>query len=188
VTHLADATLALHAGKEMDWLSRLRIAMHLRRCERCRRHARELRQMRQWMRAQGGEMPAGVRWDALAAEMTANIRLGLAAGRCVSVPAEVTEPEVARFAWRNPALALPALVLVLAGWFLQSWRPPLQPRPEYTLEAGAAGIGFEKDGHGISLLNPHAENVVFSVEGSAAGARYVDAESGQVTISHVYAQ
>lgn len=190
MTHLADATLALYAGKELDWLTRLRISLHLRGCERCRRHARELRQVREWMHGQGQEMPAGVRWDALAAEMTANVRLGLAAGRCVSLhPTEDdSAPAAPRFLWRNPALALPLLVLVVAGWFLQSWRPPLQPRPEFVLQAGVAGIGVEKDGRGLSLLNPETEDVVYSVRGSAAGARYVDAESGQVTVSYVYAQ
>lgn len=188
MTHLPDSTLALHAGKELGWLTRLRIGLHLRGCERCRRHAQELRQVREWMRAQGEETPAGVEWDALAAEMTANIRLGLAAGRCVSLPVEETGRTERRLAWMNPALALPLLLLVVAGWFLQSWRPPLQPRPEFVLQAGEAGIGFEKDGRGLSLLNPRTENVVYTVRGSAAGARYVDAESGQVTVSYVYAQ
>jgi hypothetical protein len=143
--------------------------------------------VREWLRAQDGEEPAGVHWNSLAAEMKANIRLGLAAGRCV----EMTEPELepARLRWRAPALALPVLLVVIAGWMLQSLNPPLKPAaPEYVVEAGSAGIGVQRDGRGFTLLQPQAQNVVFSVRGEAAGARYVDAETGQVTISHVYAQ
>jgi anti-sigma factor RsiW len=190
VTHLADSTLALYAGKELSVVSRFRIAIHLRRCDRCRRHADEMRRTARWMHAQRNELPADVQWGDLAAEMTANIRLGLAAGRCVSVQPAETEA-APRFAWRNPALALPVLLLVIAGWILQSWHPPIQPpRSEFVLEASYSdsGIGVEKDGRGLSMPSPHTQNVLYSVQGSAAGVRYVDAESGQVTISHVYAQ
>jgi len=190
VTHLAESTLALYAGKELSVVSRFRIALHLRRCGRCRRHAEEMRRTSRWMHAQRNETPAGVHWDEMAAEMTANIRLGLAAGRCVGFqPAETDSAP--RFAWLSPALALPVLVLVIAGWILQSWHPPLQPvHSGLVLQASYSdsGIGVEKDGRGLSMPSPHTQNVVYSVQGSAAGVRYVDAESGQVTISHVYAQ
>jgi hypothetical protein len=86
-------------------------------------------------------------------------------------------------------MALPVLLVVIAGWIMQSMRPPLQSAPpEFVVEASASGIGVERDGRGFTLLQPRNENVVFSVRGEVAGARYVDAETGQVTISHVYAQ
>lgn len=86
-------------------------------------------------------------------------------------------------------MALPVLLVVIAGWIIESVHPPLQPAsPDFIVQASASGIGFEKDGRGFTLLQPREQNVVFSVRGEAAAARYVDAESGQVTISHVYAQ
>jgi hypothetical protein len=187
VTHPNELRLSLYAGEELGLLSRFRIALHVRGCERCRGRVEEARGLREWMRAQDDELPAGVRWAPLAAEMKANIRLGLAAGRCIGVAEPA--PEVARLQWRTPALALPVLLLVIAGWILQSLHPPVRPAaPEFVVEASAAGIGVSSHGRGFTLLNPGAENVVFSVRGEAARARYVDAETGQVTISHVYAQ
>jgi hypothetical protein len=57
------------------------------------------------------------------------------------------------------------------------------------LDAGPAGIGVERDGHGFQLLRPAAaENVEVSVRGDSVRSRYVDDATGQVTISHVYAE
>lgn len=187
MTHPNEPRLALYAGGELGLPSRLRIALHLRGCDRCNQYVEEFRGIREWMHARDDETPAGVRWDALAAEMKANVRLGLAAGRCVSVPEPGPVPP--RFRWPAPAMALPVLLVVIAGWIMQSLHPPLRPAPsEFVVEASASGIGVERDGRGFTLLQPRNQNVVFSVGGEVAGARYVDAETGQVTISHVYAQ
>ena len=42
------------------------------------------RHSRQRLKQAAAEMPEGADWDRLAAEMTANIRVGLAAGECVA--------------------------------------------------------------------------------------------------------
>lgn len=187
MTHPNESRLALYAGDDLPLLARLRIAIHVRGCEGCHRQLEELRGIRDWMRLQHQAMPAGLRWDALASEIKANIRLGLAAGRCVDVPEPLSEPR--GFRWPAPAMALPVLLLVVAGWMLQSMQPPLQPASaDFVVDASSSGIGVERDGRGFTLLQPRGENVVLSVTGEAAGARYVDSESGQVTISHVYAQ
>ncbi len=187
MTHPTETNLALFAGKDLSLPSRFRIALHLRACSRCRRLANEFRGVRQFVGGCERELPPGVDWDVLAAEMKANIRLGLAAGRCVT--ATVVEPELPRAGWRTPAIVLPVLLLIIAGWILQSLQPPLRPAgPEFVVQASSVGIGVERNGRGFTLLQPHTENVVYSVRGEAAGARYVDEETGQVTISHVYAQ
>jgi hypothetical protein len=189
VTHPNESRLALYAGKELSFWWRFRIALHLRGCGRCNQRVEEMRGMRAWIQVQDDELPAGVHWNSLAAEMKANIRLGLAAGRCVGNLESEPEPEIVRLRWRAVAMALPVLLVVIAGWMLQSLHPPLKPAAsEYVVEAGSVGIGVQRDGRGFTLLQPGAENVVFSVRGEAAGARYVDADTGQVTISHVYAQ
>jgi hypothetical protein len=57
------------------------------------------------------------------------------------------------------------------------------------LEGGPAGIGVEQNGRGFQLMHPRAaQNVVFSVGGESVRSRYVDSDTGQVTISHVYAE
>lgn len=194
MTHPTDARLALYAGKDIGLWPRLRIARHLRRCEHCSQHAEEFRGIREWIRGQEDDLPAGTNWGDLAAEMRANIRLGLAAGQCVATP----EEEQVRVRWFSPAMALPVLLVVIALWILQSLHPlGLTPAPYprastspvEVLQTSSTEIGLEKDGRGFALLHPRGENVVSSVRGEAAvRVRYVDADTGQVTISHVYAQ
>lgn len=148
--------------------------------------------MREFLESEQEELPGSVHWNRLAAEMKANIRLGLAAGQCVTP----VEPERIRVPWRTPAVALPLLLIVIAGWILQSVPPLKSVRPSgaavasrgVVLDGGAAGIGVEQDGRGFRLLHPRAaDSIVYSVGSESVNARYVDADTGQVTISHVYA-
>jgi hypothetical protein len=58
------------------------------------------------------------------------------------------------------------------------------------LEANSSGIEVKQNGGALMLLNPaRASNtaVFLSAPGSLR-ARYVDSETGQVTINYVYAQ
>jgi hypothetical protein len=191
VKHPTESALALYAGRDLGFGLKLRIGAHMRGCGHCRRRVEQYREVRGWLGGQDEEMPAGVDFDVLAAEVKANIRLGLAAGECVAA-----EPEPRLAASRlRPAFVLPVLVVVIAGWILQSLQPPLRPRATaraseagVVLEASSFGIGLEKDGRGLTLLHPHAGTVVSSVRGDALRVRYVDSDTGQVTISHVYAQ
>jgi hypothetical protein len=192
--HPADETLALYAGDELGLWTRFRVGRHLRGCNRCSRHVEEFRGVREFLDAERGELPRGVDWNSLAAEMKANIRLGLAAGQCVAQPSS----ERLRLAWRTPALALPVLLLVVLGWILQTAPPPLRLVPAappaqgeaaVVLDGGPAGIGVEQGGRGFRLMQPSAaRNVMFSVGGGSVRSRYLDSDTGQVTISHVYAQ
>lgn len=191
--HPADETLALYAGRDLGLGARLRIAAHVRRCERCSRHVEEFRGLREFLDADRDVLPRGVEWNAMASEMKANIRLGLAAGQCVAQ----ADYEPARLPWRTPAVALPVLLVVLLGWVLQTVPPPsvLAPAPSraaasgIVLDGAPGGIGVEQDGRGFRILHPRAaQNVVFSVSGESVNSRYLDADTGQVTISHVYAE
>lgn len=198
--HPGEAALALFAGGELGVWPRLRVARHVRSCEQCSRAVEEFRELREVTLAQVGEVPPHVNWNALALEMKANIRVGLAAGACVG-------EEPSRFAprWRGPAFVLPALLLILAGWLLQTLPPALRhatpaqraqqqavsavPLSDVVLEADSEGVGVESDGHAFALRYRNAQNVLLSVRGeNSVRARYVDSETGQVTITHVYAQ
>jgi hypothetical protein len=93
------------------------------------------------------------------------------------------------------AMALPVLLFVMAAVILQVLphgpQPPAPPQmasAEVVLDAGASGIGIEAQGRGFRLLTPR-ENVSYTVRSQGAvRARYLDSETGQVMISHVYAQ
>lgn len=193
--HPSESSLALYAGKELPFAARLPIAWHVRGCANCQRQLEELRGVHEFLCAHEGTIPAGLNWNALASELKANIRLGLAAGAIVAN----AEPVRLRARWLTPAMAFPVLVLVTAGWLLESVHPPLHSvrtasnaaaPPAYAmLQSSSAGIGFEKDGRGFTLLHPGAGTVVAWASGEdRVRARYVDDDTGQVMISHVYLQ
>lgn len=185
--HPREADLALYAGGEAGLWSRFRVSRHVRECARCAALVREFQALRQWTRAQD-ELPEGVEWMRLAAEMKANIRVGLAAGECVEPAAEETGWKL----WR-PALVLPALLVVVLGWWLQSWPPPVPVAERVApaglvIRAGSGSLEVQQDGRGMALLYPRASQVTLTASGGTLRARYVDADTGYVTISHVYTQ
>ncbi len=181
--HPSEVELALYAGGELGWWRRWRLARHMQACSACRGQVAEFRRWREWLRSQD-QFPAGVNWNRLAAEMRANIRVGLAAGECVG---PVGEPY---HRWRAAALAFPVLVVVLAGWLLQIWHPPLRraaPRG-LIVAATSSGIELRQGAAALTLLHPQAADVSRFASGSGVRTRYVDAQTGYVTISHVYAE
>jgi hypothetical protein len=190
--HPSESALALYAGGDLGLWARLGIARHLSQCSLCGRRVEEFRGIREILGTQKDELPPGVEWSEAAAAMRANIRLGVAAGECVASP----PTERLHVSWRAPAMALPVLLVIVAGWLLQSLPPPvhLNLPPEardgaVVLGAGPAGVGYEQDGRGFQLLRPEAaRNVQVSVRGDSVRSRYVDSETGQVTISYVYAE
>lgn len=188
--HPAETALALYAGGDLGWWTRLGIARHLRQCGLCRGQVEEFSSVCEMLHRERQELPPSLEWSEAAAAMRANIRLGIAAGECVAVP-----PEPRRSPWR-PALALPILLVIVAGVILESLPPAANraPAPERTggalvLDASPSGIGVERNGRGFQLLRPAAaQSVEVSVRGDSVRSRYVDGETGQVTISHVYAE
>ena len=127
-------------------------------------------------------MPSGVNWDRLAAEMTGNIRVGLAAGECVAGVARHD-----RFGWVTGAVLAGAALLLSTAWWLNI--PHTQRQTGVVLEATQSGIQLKQDGAALMLLNRESSSA--PVYGSAPGSlrvRYVDSETNQVTINNVYAQ
>jgi hypothetical protein len=121
--------------------------------------------------------------------MRANIRLAVDAGEAVARPAQLREP----LGWRA-AVALAALTLVIvSGWWL--YAPRLQPgTPDVGVTVAVKGDGVElRDGAGAMLLmhpkSAEPGDVTYSVDAEGGvRARYVDEQSGQVTINNVYAE
>ena len=103
-----------------------------------------------------------VPWNRLAAEMKANIRLGLAAGECV----RADQPPVRDSLWfarGRAAVALAsAAALLVAGLILQ--RPTPKPFEDgVVVQATGNGIQVKEGGHALGLMNAGARNVTYSV-------------------------
>jgi hypothetical protein len=202
--HLNEQELALHATGEAGWWNRVVSQLHVRGCEDCSRRVREYRLDRERIQMFAEELPAGISWERLAAEMTANIRVGLAAGECVAPrDRHVSIP----MGWRVAGAAAGFSALLVAAWWLnmpkgetaalgRAMKAIVQPvrrgilADEGTLvEASAAGIEVRENGArlGVFRQGVRPATVSLSLQGTAR-ARYVDSDTGQVTITSVYAQ
>lgn len=186
--HPSETELALYAGRELGWFTRLRVGRHISGCASCRREAEAFREVRTDLAMSVSEMPSDVNWGRLATEMRANIHVGVAAGECLG-PADVN-PWL--FARRAAATVLPVALLLLAGWWLQPDRPQtseLTAEEGVVLRATSEGIELREGGQLLSLQNRDSRDVTYTVSMQGAiRARFVDSETGQVTINHVYVQ
>jgi hypothetical protein len=185
--HPSESNLALAAGGELGGWRQWRVARHVAKCAECRTAVAEFSSFREDMRSTA-EMPE-VSWNALAVEMRANIRLGLEAGECVPERA----PEHRGFSLRA-AVACASLAMLLAVGFLIERPVPRAGEiksAEAVLETSGSGIQVREGSQAMMLLNASARDareVQYQAGGSTMGARYVNAETGQVTINNVYVQ
>ncbi len=183
--HPSEATLALHAGGDLGWIARWRTERHLARCEDCRAEVAEFSAMREIV-PDLAEMPE-IHWNRLAAEMKANIRLGLAAGECVR-SSEVPLRDSLWFSRARVAVAVASLVVLLVTGVVLERPAPVVREDGTVLQHTANAIQVGQGGHAFRLMNVGAKNVTFSVNAQGSvGARYVDPETGLVTINNVYA-
>ncbi|HLX41986.1 MAG TPA: zf-HC2 domain-containing protein [Bryobacteraceae bacterium] len=204
--HVTETDLALYVSGDLTLWDIARVRLHAAGCDRCRRSAEAYRKDRTRVRDIVAEMPEGLDWERLSSEMTANIRVGLAAGECVAP----RRHKVAGLGWR-PAAAMAGLAVLLAtGWWLNM--PPsttqalgrafsaimhgrgssvelvMEPLGPF-VEATASGVEVRENGGRLGVGQGSATPVAFSVtsQGSAS-ARYVNGDTGQMTITSVYAQ
>lgn len=190
--------LALYAGGELPAWKRLWLRRHVDHCSACTAEVSAFREAQLELQYAADDLPPSLNWNRLAAEMKANIRVGLAAGECVrSVePARRRHvPEIWRFASAAAAVAL----MVVGGWWWRVSEPqasvvqqqakaPIE-QSEIVLKATMGGIGLERGGSGFALAPSRGESFAVSAETKGVlKASYVDEESGQVTIHHVYAE
>ncbi|HEY4362705.1 MAG TPA: zf-HC2 domain-containing protein [Bryobacteraceae bacterium] len=82
--HVKETNLALFVSGDLSLFERAAVRFHLSGCENCRARLEAFRFDRQRLKEDAGQLPTGLDWDRLAQEMTANIRVGLAAGECVA--------------------------------------------------------------------------------------------------------
>jgi|WetSurMetagenome_2_1015567.scaffolds.fasta_scaffold185008_2 hypothetical protein len=187
-SHPGEGQLALYAGGELGVWERVSVASHVRRCAACAAEVETLREVRLELRDGAAAMPLGVNWDHLAAEMKANIRLGLTAGAIVDSASE--RPQAAEPAgWRWAVVLASLSFVMITGYYLQG--PKIQRFGEdgqaaVLLDAGAGGLALQEKGAELTLLNPSQQPVTTTVSwDGGARASFVDSQTGQVTIHHV---
>jgi hypothetical protein len=208
MTHPLQADLALYSTGDLPLWRRTLVRLHLAGCDGCRNWVAAFDSDRESIRRLASEMPQGVNWDRMAAEMSANVRVGLEAGECVASRSH--KPTVST-GWRVAAASAGVAILLVSAWWLNMPRADsvalghamqrlAQAGPWHlsgleledrgpTVEVSASGIQLQQNGGtlGMSKGQERPVNVTLSVQGSAR-ARYIDADTGQVTITGVYAQ
>ncbi len=132
------------------------------------------------------ELP-DLNWNFLASDMRANIRLGLEAGACVR-----TERAFKRWNPR-PVIAFASLLLLVAASELLRDARPHRPAAAVAntpvLQSTGLGVEILTDTNSLMLLNHHgnASNQTVSAQGDIS-SRYIDSDTGSVTINNVSLQ
>jgi hypothetical protein len=207
MTHPLASDLALYLTNDLPLWRRPIVRVHLAGCDGCRSWVAAFDSDRESVRRLAAEMPVGLNWDRMAAEMSANVRVGLEAGECVA--SRIHKPTLST-GWRVAAASAGVAILLVSAWWLNMpradsvalgramqkivqgpWRGGGLEFEERgpTVEVSASGIQLQQNGGtlGMSQGQERPVNVTLSVQGSAR-ARYIDADTGQITITGVYAQ
>lgn len=208
-THVNDTDLALFATGDLAAWQRLQVSIHVRQCDECRAMVDAYRSDAEYLKVSAQDLPEGVDWDQLSAEMSANIHLGLAAGECVSQPAkrsEISSPWAGFWGWRAAAAASGMVVLLVCAWWLNMPRGDTEAmnrvltalwhsgplgsqeqdqRP--VVEASSEGIEFRENGAALGMAAMDgAEPLSVTVSNTGASAQYMDEDTGQLVITTVY--
>ena len=196
------ADLALFSHGDLPLKSRWRVGRHVKRCPDCEQQLQffhsaraELRHEAKTETLTGFEAIAD--WTRLEREMLGNIGVGLAAARCIE---NVGRKRKLIF---RAAFALGFTGLFIGGWLTHIPREQTdhlfsslhrlvtldrQPRPSGII-VRTTPVGIAVGAQGATLTILHPATAVVSLSGaSAVSARYVDDDTGEVTITKVYGQ
>ncbi len=200
-SHPALEVLALFCSRDLSPFSNWRIARHVRHCGDCEQQVLLLRSARAELQREARtetltSFEAIADWNRLEREMVGNIAVGLSAARCIE--------NVGR---RKPVLSRVAFASGLAVLFALGWFTHVPAEQNERLFAALrTAVGLDRPQAGAQVLRSTPEGIVVGSQGStltimhpptaiisAAGAsgveaRYVDDDTGQVTITDVYGQ
>lgn len=188
--HPSDTDLALFAGRDLGWLAQWRVGRHTAACSQCASLAAAFAEGRGQVKS--GDPLAGLEWNRLAAEMEANIHLGLEAGECVAQARSFREMPAG---WRMMAAYAAALVLVVGlVWWQRATHPASRGAGSGMRIAAVEGvIELSEGGRTIGLVHERGgakgksggSGVTYSAAADGGmAARYIDAD-GYVTIQSV---
>jgi hypothetical protein len=197
----ADA-LALYASGDVPWSVRWRIKRHVSNCASCAQQVESVRAAKAELKREAETQTltgfeAIADWSRLEREMIGNIAVGVAAARCVDHVGR------GRTILLRAALVFALAALVIVGWIthlpreqtenlvgsFQRWAGLEKAGIVSGVVLGSSPRGVVVRAQGSTLTMMHPRSAVISVSGSSAvEARYVDEETGQVTITSVYAQ
>jgi len=184
MNHPRENDLALLAGGEAGRIRRFLLGRHVRTCADCQETIAEYQEFRAGLA--DIELP-DLNWNFLAAEMRANIRLGLEAGACVG-----TEPVFKHWSPRLGIAFASLAVLAVSSFFVRDLRfqPPAAEVATPVLQLTQSGVEISNGANSLTLLNHHgntATNQTVSAQGDME-VRNIDGETGSVTINTVYLQ
>jgi hypothetical protein len=211
MSHPNQVQLALLAGGDLAFWDRWRVNRHVSNCSACANEAQALRAARGQVREVTAALPENLNWSPLAEEMTANIRVGLAAGEAI---ARFDRPALRgrsrHLGWNAALVVACATVVFAAAFWINLPRPqmdhllsalrgvrtdrigklvqhPAAGSAEVMLEASSFSLDLSQNGRMLSLTHPPSDAVTVSVSmRGSVGVRYVDADTGQVTTNKVY--
>lgn len=172
---------ALVAGGEVTLWQRM--LARYRASKRGADDAEEFRQIRRQM-PRFRELPGHFAWDSLAAEMKANIVLGVEAGEAVRPRFQVRP-----IGWRAGLVMATLSLLMISGYWWQMPRRWVQPPAfhQAVLQAspGQLGVRLQESGFSVMFQETTASTVLSGASDSVR-ADFVDTETGQLTVAHVY--
>lgn len=172
--HPRETDLALFAGGELGPVARWRIEGHLNSCDHCRQAVGEFFELRSSV-MDLGELPP-LDWNALASRIHQRVEL--------AQPSERAVP-----AWRHAwATALAILLLIGAGVYLRQYRVSAATA---VLDASAGSVELRLgSGKVLTMVNTARQqtDVQWRVGADAVSARYLDKDTGNITVNHVYSE
>lgn len=200
--HPGPAELALYARSDLRLLSRLRIGLHVRSCSHCRQ---QLFTLKHAIRSTAEEVRVRVRragniqgWQRLQQEMTGNIAVGLAAAQCI----EHVDSRRRRV-WLRVLAVCGILSLLVLGWMTHipasdtarilavftHLREAAGSPPSSTgrvLSSTINGVSVSANDAALKIITP-SSSIVFCSGDTTLRSSYVDDETGESTVSSVYA-
>ena len=201
--HPTSEDLALLVGGEMPYVRRWQIQNHVHHCAACEQELEHYQAAHSELkRLAEAEMLTGFEaigdWSRLEREMTGNINVGVAAARAIGRVGSRRMRSL-RIVFVAAALA----VIFTVGWILNipaddsnrvfsalrtAWAGP-QVAAGIILQTTPHGVSVRSQGAILTVLHPSSAHVTTSFAGSSSvAARYVDDETGQVTITNVYGE
>lgn len=206
--HPDEVQLALFAGEDLGFWDRWQMKRHISRCPSCESEVVALRAAREQVREAVPDLPKDLNWNRLAEEMTGNIRVGLAAGEAIArFDRPVVRVRPAHLGWNAVLVVAGATVVFVTAFWTSLPREQAQhlssalqkiftgPNGRHTgvsqddvmLEASTSAIEVKENGRTMRLTHPRSDGVTVSISmRGSAGVRYVDNDTGQVTINKVY--